>query len=91
MWLAGDKHARYLRRQAWTLTAPFARDQIPRLVVISLPFVVCVTLAHLQVIPFGELERVSKIKRAPGPPKTGGFCICFAAVKIKAGVSGLSE
>lgn len=67
------------------------RDQIPRLMVISLSFVVCVTLAHLQVIPFGEPGRVSKIKRAPGPPETGEFCICFAAVKIKAGVSGLSE
>lgn len=46
MWLAGDKHARYLRRQAWTLTAPFVYlvDQIPRLMVISLSFVVCLTL-----------------------------------------------
>lgn len=67
------------------------RDQIPRLMVISLSFVLCVTLAHLQVIPFDELERVSKIKRAAGPPKTGEFCICFAAVKIKADVSRLSE
>lgn len=62
------------------------RDQIPRLMVIFLSFVVCVTLAQRQVIAFGELERVSKIKRAPGPPKPGEFCICIAA-----GVSALSE
>lgn len=50
-------------------------DQVPRLMVISLPSTVCVTRVHRQVIP----------------PKTGEFCISFAAVKIKVGVSGLSE
>lgn len=66
-------------------------DQVPRLMVISLPSTVCVTRVHLQVIPFCRLEGLSEIKRAPGPPETGEFCISFAAVKIKVGVSGLSE
>lgn len=55
---------------------------MPRLTLIPLSFVGL--FAHLQVIPFGELDfEFSKIKG--GPPETGDFCVCFVAVSIKSG------
>lgn len=51
MWSAGDKHARYLPRQGLDTYCSICllSDQIPRLMVISLSFVVYVIHVHLCV------------------------------------------
>lgn len=75
MWLAGDKHARYLRRQAWTLTAPFVYLVIKYggwwLFLCHSRFA-----WHMFICWWFQFANMwaSKIKRASGPPKTGEFC-----------------